>query len=253
MNETKNTAKAREYLKALTSKPIFLTTLEEEAVRSNMPSMRNYSGATIEEPERFVIALNHKRPQTQEASFVHEVIHQILVYSKYPMMSFDEDFVRRNLPPNHFSIMLQLQGKAISSIEHPEVYRQMIENYDLDMDQYFNDLVSQKLNRQSKTRSNLIADRIFSDQQDILEAIEYNYYSDKAKELLLPKFSKVSTTAVEIASDLINSLEDHWFRKPEKSLKAGRIILTRIIQHGDSNELGAINNVWKALRLNGRD
>lgn len=252
MQETRNTKKARQDLKALTAKPIYLTTLEEEAKRTNTPYIRTWTGAATEEKDRFVIALNHKKPNTHEATFVHEVIHMMLSYSKYPRISYDEMYARKNLPQDFSSILPILQGvqsTLSSSIEHPEVYRQMNENYDLNVDAYFQDLLKQKLHKIDNFRYSSLNERIFLDQQTVVECIEYHYYSPSAKDELLRVVARKSATGLEIASRLIEELDDNWAQSPETCLNAARLILKRVIQYGDNNELGIANNIWKALRV----
>lgn len=47
MQETRNTKKAKQALKTLTAKPIYLTTLEEEAKRTNTPYIMQWLGEVV--------------------------------------------------------------------------------------------------------------------------------------------------------------------------------------------------------------
>lgn len=249
MEETKNTNKAREYLYSLTQKPIFLTTVEEESVRVHMPNMRSYLGASIEESSRFVIAINHEKPDTNESTFVHEVIHFILAYTKYPRFIHDENYARQNVKQENLPLIAQLVSRFSLSIEHPEVYRQMIENYNLDIESYFDGLLIQKIHRLKIPRPSSHGEQIFSDQQDIVEGIEYLYYLPHIKKKLLKIFSEKSPTAHQIILELNEEFGAGWAQSPDTLFVVANKILNRIIRYGESHNLGDLNQLWKSLRI----
>jgi len=249
MQETENTKKATQTLRALTDKPIILTTIEEEARRTNTPYIIGWTGAATEEADRFIIALNHDEPDTHESTFVHEVIHFILWYSKYPKISIDETYARTYIPTNLRSILPGLVSTLTSSIEHPEVYRQMSDNYDLDMEAYFQNLLRQKVQKVNSFTYSSLKELLFLNQQTIVECIEYHYYSPSVKDELLRLVERKSADGYQIAASVIDEIDDNWAQSPENFRNAARLVLNRVIQYGDNNGFGVGENIWKALRV----
>jgi len=249
MKETQNTQIARERLRKLTSKPVAITTLAEEAKRINAPYIKDFLGSTIEENDRVVIALNSDKPETQEAIFIHEVTHQIIKHSGFPNIDYDLDYANAFISKDHIPLLLQLMGYLVSSLEHPEVYRQMTEFYDLDMKKYFEDLMVQKMRRFSLPTPSHKIDIILGEQQDIVEGIEYHYYHPSVKPKIQEELERVSPNAYRIVEEYFNELPNGWYRRPLDCERTAKLIISRVIEFGESNDLGFANHLWRAIRV----
>jgi hypothetical protein len=252
MQQTENTKKAIENLSELTDKPIILTTLEEEARATNLPYIVNFLGATREEEGGFIIALNDKEPDTHESTFVHEVTHIIIRYLRYPEIMLDEAYVHKYIPSIHHPLISHVISSFTSCIEHPEVYRQMSINYDLDMEAYFQTLFKRKLQLLDSFTYSSLLERVFLTQQTILDCIEYHYYSQTVKNDIFRKVEEVSPDAYQIACQLIDGLADNWSHSPEAFTEAARFILNRVIQVGEENGMSPGDNLYKALQIEPR-
>ncbi len=249
MKETKNTQIAREKFASLTDKPIEITSLAAEAKRKNTPYIVDFLGASIIESDRIVIALNYNKPETHETTFIHEVTHQIIAKSGFPRIDYDLEYANVFVDPNHLPILQQVMSYLISSIEHPEVYRQMTEFYDLDMKAYFDSLIVQKMRRFALPIPSNKIDRILSEQQDIVEGIEYHYYHESVKKQILDELKRVSPQAFDIVEGYLQKLPEEWYRTPIDCESTANLILRRVIDYGESNRLGFPNHLWKAIKV----
>lgn len=93
----------------------------------------------------------------------------------------------------NFKMLFKLQQQFSSTIEHPEIFRRMISEFDLDVDAYFNAQVRQKLRRFEKsleksTRKD--GEYHFYRQQDILVGVELFFYPEPYKEEILNTFKE---------------------------------------------------------------
>jgi len=250
MEESSNTQLARELLAKLTDKPIIIKSLQEVANESRIQGIEGYLGATIETPDHILIALNENKPETHENSFVHEILHKMLDYEGFPKVSVNQDYAKKNLPPNLQVHLIKLLSFFHSVIQHPEIYKRMREDYKLDMDSYFCALLIQKRNRFDKKKSDDDQQRlIFSKQQDILDGLEYMYYNKNQKNEILRIFKDKSISAYNSCLGLHKAISKIGIHTPQSCLMVAGKIKAHIIKYGDKRGLGLLNNMWKAIEI----
>ena len=249
MEESSNTQLARELLAKLTDKPIMIKTLQEVANESGIQGIEEYLGAVIETPEHILIALNENKPETHENSFVHEMLHKMLDYEGFPKVSVNQDYAKKNLPPNLQVHLIKLLSSFHSVIQHPEIYKRMREDYKLDMESYFCTLLAQKRKKFDKKKSDYDQQLIFSNQQDILDGLEYMYYNNNQKNEILRIFKDKSISAYNSCLGLHKAISKIGIHTPQSCLTAARKIKAHIIKYGDKRGLVLLNNMWKAIEI----
>jgi len=249
MEESSNTQLARELLAKLTDKPIMIKSLQEIANESGIQGIEGYLGATFETADHILIALNENRPETHENSFVHEMLHKMLDYEGFPKVSANQDYVKKNLPPNLQVHLTKLLSFFSSVIKHPEIYKRMREDYNLDMESYFCGLLIQKRNRFDKKKNDDDQQLIFSNQQDILDGLEYMYYNNNQKNEILRIFKDKSISPYNSCLGLHKAISKIGIHTPQSCLTAAGKIKAHIIKYGDKRGLGLLNNMWKAIEI----
>lgn len=249
--ETDNTRLAREHLAKLTDKKISITTLQQIGKIVGIIGIDEYLGATKESNDHITVALNPNKPDTNEATFVHELLHIMLDYEGFPNILINESYATTNIPPPLWSQLPKLQSYFSSVLEHPEIYRRMRENYDLDMERYFNALLTQKLNRFNKKKWRNDQEMVFSNQQDILDGLEYFYYSANQSEQILSCFRNNSESSYNSCLRLHEKIEKIGTHTPYSCHKSAKAIKAHIIKYGEKRNLSLLNNMWKALDIVG--
>jgi len=250
MNETSNTLLAKDHLLKYTDKPVRITTLQEIAKECGISGIEAYLGATKECDDHIMVALNANEPESHESTFVHELLHIMLDYEKFPNVVINEQFAINNLSPQLSSHLSKLQGYISSAIDHPEIYLRMKENYALDMEKYFNNLLNQKKNRFAKKMNfKSKEEEVFSNQQDILDGLEYFYYGDAQREELLKIFRDVSVSAYNSCLGLHRAISRIGMHDPISCRKAAEKIKMHLVKYGDKRNLGFLNNMWHALDI----
>ena len=117
LKETSNTLKAREDLSRLTNKPIKVISLDDLYNQKKIPGIQGYNGATIMEDDQILVALNYNRPDTNEATFVHEIQHIILELEGYPRLYINSNKIRFILPQYH-QVIYKLMSYLSSAIHN---------------------------------------------------------------------------------------------------------------------------------------
>ena len=249
MEESSNTQLAREHLAKLTDKPIMIKSLREVANELGNQGIRGYLGAVSETSDYIIIALNENKPETHESSFVHEMLHKMLDYEGFPKVSVNQNYAKKNLPPKLQILLPKLLAYFSSVIHHPEIYKRMREDYNLDMELYFCGLLIQKRNRFDKMKSDDNQQLIFLNQQAILDGLEYMYYNKNQKNEILRIFKDKSISAYDSCLGLHKAISKIGMYTPQSCLTAAEKIKSHIIKYGDKRGLDLPNNMWKAIEI----
>lgn len=250
MNETNNTLLAREHLLKHTDKQIKITTLHEMAKVSGISGIERYLGAAKEYNDHIMVALNADIPESHENTFVHELLHIILDYEKFPNMAINEQFAIKNLPPRLYAQLPKLQAYFSSAIDHPEIYVRMKDNYELNMEKYFNFLLAQKKNRFTKKNSfKNKEEELFFNQQDIIDGLEYFHYDNAQREEILMAFRETSNSAYNSCLALHRAISRSGMHNPLSCRKSAEKIKIHLVKYGEKRNIGLLNNMWNALDI----
>jgi len=251
MIETKNTLKVLDMLKRYTDKKVCIkdiNELSEDPVFSNVTS---YLGTTCEGPDSIIVYLNFSYPNTCEATFVHEILHIILHYEGFPCIVVNED-IANALPSKLSNLLPRLRNVFSSTIEHPEIFRRMNSDFDLNLASYYKTQVQQKLNRFRKSLNNnqdKTEQYYFFRQQDILVGLEYFFYPQDYKEQILSAFREFYPDAYMSCLALYNKVKRIGFNTPRSTYNSAKIIKEHIIKYGKKKSIGTLNKVWEALEI----
>ena len=190
MIETKNTLKVINMLRKYTDKKVFVKDIKELSNDPVFSGAASYLGATYNGPDSIIVYLNLSYQHTCEATFIHEILHIILDYEGFPNIIINED-VAKILPSQFARVLPKLQSFFSSTVDHPEIFKRMESDFDLDLSLYYEIQVQQKLNRFYKSLasdSKTNEQYYFFRQQDILIGLEYFFYPQNHKEKILKVF-----------------------------------------------------------------
>ncbi|MCL0094401.1 hypothetical protein M1N58_00675 [Dehalococcoidales bacterium] len=134
--------------------------------------------------------LNLTKPEdVREAVFVHEVLHIVLHHEGFPGIAIRARF----LSPSDAQALEKLRDRFSSTIDHLQVYKRMITEFNLNFDLYFDGLVQAKIRRFGKFSYNTSvkdAKYYFYVQQDILDGLEYYQYPNLYSQRILAIFKE---------------------------------------------------------------
>lgn len=249
MIETNNTKKALERLRKFTDKSLIF----EDISKLRLPHKKGplpYLGATCETEENITIWVSQKSP---EATIVHEIIHRILRYEGYPVVEINKNYTLKNIPQQFHNGLPKLQADLSSTIDHPEVFRRLEEDYQLDIEYYYKIQVSQKIDRFKRLlnegkKANPNAYQFYR-QQDILIGLDYFLWRNQSRELLKMFMDNFPST-YQSCFALSRKLKKFDFSNSFEAFNAGKVILKHIENYGKKNSLGStINKLWSALNI----
>lgn len=247
MEETPNTIKAKKLLEEISGYPVVIRTLDELALEYNIPSIKGYFGVHDFNGRQHTIGVNSNKPETNESSFVHECIHGILSVEGFPSVEYQNP--TRDVQEER--ILKMLASYLSSAIQHPEVYRRMTIDFNLNMTEYFQNLMLQKKNRLNKKPSeyNNEVEKVFSTQQDIIDGHEYFYYESNSKVEILKELLQKSRGAYNFLLGIQKSKLD--FSTPTVCRNSGNKLLDRVIKYGDKRIGNSLSNrFWNNLKIN---
>ena len=247
--ETENSRLARDRLAKLTDKPIVMTTVQHLAQTEVVKSLENNLGVCKETADCITVALHPDRPETHENTFVHELLHKMLKHEGFPEIRIDEVYADTNIPAPLWPSLGNLRSRFGSVLQHPEVYRRMRQDYNLDMEHYFESLLKQKVSRFSKKRGGNGQELIFCNQQDILDGLEYFYYDPDQRKQVQSCFRDSSESAYNSCLQLHAEIEKTGTHTAHSCLRSGKVIRAHIIKFGEKRNLNVLNNMWKALDI----
>ena len=248
--ETNNTQLAREHLLKYTDISIKVITLEQfiNESKHNYKGLEGANGAIEKRGDHFAIGLKNNKPETHENTFVHEILHKILHYENFPEVRYNIELVKNTIPQNFRKYLPRLAAYFSSVITHPEIYLRMRDNYDLKMEDYFDSLVIQKkVLLSNKGIFNSPEEEVFSNQQLILDGLEYFYYNDNQKRDLLTIFRNTSDSAYMSCRSLYKAVKKIGVYNPQSCLKAAALIRSHITSYGTKRSIGIFNKFWNAM------
>lgn len=251
MIETKNTLKVINMLKKYTDKKVLVKDIKELSNDPVFSGAASYLGATYNGPDSVIVYLNLSHQHTCEATFTHEILHIILDYEGFPNIIINED-IAKILPSQFARVLPKLQSFFSSTIDHPEIFKRMESDFDLDLSLYYEIQVQQKLNRFYKSLRNdskTNEQYYFFRQQDILIGLEYFFYPQNHKEKILKVFGESYPDAYASCSSLYNKVKRVGFNTPKSSYKSAKIIKERIIKYGERKPTGMFNKMWETLEI----
>jgi len=249
MLETDNTRLAREHLAGLTDKPVIITTLQQMAQAAGIGDLGAHLGVCRETADNITIAVDPNKPETHEATFVHELLHRMLDHKGFPQIWINDMYAETNVPRHLWRLLPQLQSRFSSVLQHPEIYRRMREDYKLDMERYFDSLLIQKVGRFNKRNWRSEHERTFLSQQDILDGLEYFYYDANQKTQILSCFKDNSESAYNSCLQLHRQIEKIGTHTAHSCLKSAKAIKAHIIKYGEKRNLHLLNNMWESLDI----
>lgn len=233
----------------LDSREILTIPISEFETKFNI-KCRTYSGVVTLDDKFLWVGLREDYSQKlNEAIFVHEILHKILEYENYPNILINEEKLLQNPQLlKHRKAIEKLQAFFNSIIEHPEIYRRMKEDYNLDTEVYFKNLVQQKTNRFNKNQDTDANNKILKNQQDILDGIEYQFYDEPYKSQI-NKLFKEKTSVAPRSVNLTKKLSKIGLYSPEQCLKAAKEVKSNLIRYARSKEIKDQNNLFYYLDI----
>jgi hypothetical protein len=248
MIHTDKTKKAQDKLINLTKKEISIISTQEFATRFNVPLVKDFLGVYYYFDNKHIIAVNYNKPETIESSFVHECCHAIMKHEKYSEFEykyFETDTLE------FINTLKFITSILTSAIQHPKVYRMMEEDFNIDMNIYFEGIIFQKNERLEKqpTISNQNLDhKIFLIQQNIIDGLEYLYYPLKYKNDILKKLMTICPNSYDYLKGLEKAKLDFMTLKSHK--KSSQDFLDKIKKYGvKKTESQNLNVIWDRINL----
>jgi hypothetical protein len=250
VTQTKNGLRAISMLRKYTDKNILVKDIRELAGRPSFPGVESYLGASENTSENIIIYLNFSYPNTCEATFIHEMLHKILRYEGFPEVIIDQEKAN-TLHIQYKQFLPKLQSLFSSIIDHPEIFRRIESEFDLDLHSYYQIQVQQKINRFHKSwKEEPKNDQYyFFRQQDILIGLEYFFYPPIYKERILQVFNELSPDAYASCSSLYEKVKKIGFYTPESAHQSGKMIKAHIIRYGERKGARIFNKTWEALEI----
>jgi len=204
----------------------------------------NYLGACTETHEKIFIYINYSFPEDiQEQVVIHEILHIILGHEGFPRVIINDNLTRE-ASPEAMKIFRYMRDQFHSVIEHPQVFSREINDFDFDLDNYFNAQVEIKKDRFER-RANRINDKsdYFVRQQDILIGLDYYSYPEKHRKIIQKMFRNLYPEAYKSCRNLWGKLK---FNNPQECYKSAQRIKKHIIRYGRKKKLLKTNIYWVA-------
>lgn len=233
---TKNTEKALSYLRKFTNKEVIIKPISDlKDPITNKPL--TYLGATQEKENDIIIWLSENSP---EESFVHEILHIILKYEGFPQVYVDE----RNLD----NMSLKLRNYFSSVLDHPQVFKRMENDFDLDINSYYQLQAKQKIERFKK--HDILPNNpqyYFLRQQDILICLDCFLWYNFGLEVL-EIFKRKYIDAYQSCIALNKKINKIGFSNPKNVLEIFNIIKKHIINFGRHKKVDrAYIKLWQVV------
>jgi len=187
----------------------------------------------------------------REAVYVHEMLHIVLRYDGFPKVVVNRN-VAAKLNPRYANKLEGLKQRFESVINHPEIFRRIIHDFNLDIDQYFDAEVSLKLPLFQQSAGNNVMkneDYFFRGQQSIMYGIELFSYPEKQKKQVLDRFMASYPEEFDICLALFNKVKGIGFDNPISCCNSALTIRSHIIEYGNDKSIGEINKMWEALDI----
>lgn len=242
MQETDNTTKIRELLSKYTDKEVVVGDIRQSGLTC--------LAGNYEADDHYGIGLNYSFPSNVlEAAFVHEVQEIILLREGFPLVSIDQ--MQMSLLSEEYKEPLpKLAAFFQSVILHPEVFRRMHSDYQLDMESYLDIEMQQKqarLDRYGKGPFDCTEDYFLSRQQDILWGLDYFNYGSQRAETLLKAFYNLFPFECHLCERLYEDVVKGSLRTPPETRASAEMIHAAIKEYAEDKDCATINGMWSAL------
>jgi len=140
MIDSSNTRKIIEILRALgDDRKIIVNPIEA------LSGYKNQALAALVETRyeiRIYIDFSYPNYQ-QEASYIHELLHVLCTLEGYPNVILNKRY-KKIIGSRNLDLAEGLRNDLWTAIQHPYVYTKEINDYDLKIDEVFNEIVNQK-------------------------------------------------------------------------------------------------------------
>lgn len=251
LDETENTKSAVDKLRKYTNKIIIIRDVKEFSNHLFLSGATSYLGVTKEDEKEIFVWLNFTYPDNIiEAIFVHEILHILLKNEGFPEVMINNN-TARNLPSEMKSGLQKLQPVFSSAITHPEIYHRMYNEFDLNLDPYFEIEVKQKISRFQKGKEPTIknGEYYFYRQQDILAGLDYFLYGKDYSNKILDIFKSYHRNAYDSCIYLNRRVNRIGLNNPRAVYKSAQFIKEYMIKYGNKRSIGIYNELWKALDI----
>lgn len=251
LDETENTKNAVDKLQKHTDKSIIIRDIKEFSNHPFLSGASSYLGVTREDENEIFVWLNFTYPDNIiEAVFVHEILHIILDNEGFPKVMVDNN-ITRNLPDNMKNGLQKLQSSFSSIITHPEIYHRMDNEFNLNLDPYFEIQVKQKISRFQKGKELTIknGEYYFYRQQDILTGLDYFLYGKDYSNQILNLFKSYHLNAYDCCIYLNRRINHIGLNNPQAVYESAQFIKEYLIKYGNKRSVGIYNELWKALDI----
>lgn len=242
MVSTPNTEMALAALRLHTSKRVVVRPVSE----FHHPSFAgSYLGAVDESDEAINVYISELCP---EQSLVHEVLHKVLDCEGFPNAWIDAGFAKGALPAGMLRALPALQAAFTSTVQHPEVFRRMEDDYDLDLDGYYALQAGQKLGRLERlsANENPVLYHFFR-QEDILLCLDCLLWGGHGRKVLA-YFRETFAEAHASCLELAEKVRARGFSTPGAALESALAIREHIMDYGERNLADRrLNDMWRAL------
>jgi hypothetical protein len=244
MISTTNTKIALTDLKNKTNKEVVL--LSNDEFEKLFKIKINASGAHYFFEGKHYITIDKKLPiELGECTFVHECLHAILRTEGYPCAYIID---KGDMNANMRNSLTNISGFVTDAIHHPEIYRRMSTNYNLDIKNYFDKVVEAKVLRLKNMQKSISNDieYIYSSQQNFIDAVEYFFYPTIQKEII---FNELKNNFIDNFQSINNIKESKLnFNSPKDAILSIDFILEKIKKYAVSRDADILNKqVWNRI------
>lgn len=217
-----------------------------------VPMYATYLGVVSLTPDKILIYVNHDFPENiRESTVIHELLHVLLDHEGFPSIAVNED-KSRYASPDADRALSYIRDHFDSTIDHPQVFYREINEFDIDVDSYFDIQVKQKENRflkgveRARTRKKKDKSYYFIRQQDILTGIDYYSYPSRHRKTIQEMFRSLYPEVFEYCDTLYSKLK---FNNPKEVFYSAQQMKKDIIIFGEKNGLSEYNKIWDAMDI----
>jgi hypothetical protein len=244
MINTNNTKSALEDLKSKTNKEIIF--LSNQEFEKQFETKLNGNGAHYYFEDKHYISIDENlSEEIAECTFVHECLHAILRSERYPCAYI---IGKGDMNPEMRNSLLNISGSVTNAIHHPIIYKRMNENYNLNLDKYFDEIVEAKAKRLYQIKNNIGSEieKIYLTQQNFIDSIEYFFYPINQKKNI---FNELRLNFVDNYQSIINIKESKLkFGTAKDACSTIEFMLEKIRKYAISRNAEILNKqVWDRI------
>ena len=224
---------------------------ERAIIVKPIEALKGYKGnaiaAVVETREEIRIYIDFKYSTDQiEASYVHELLHVLCTLEGFPNVILNQRY-KKIISPDNWGLAEGLRDDLWTAIQHPYVFIKVINEYDLNLDIYFDDMVYQKILRFNKRETETSDFQLrFLAQQDILIGLEYFSYPEKHQKQIMKIYEELNPASFNACIELYEKLS---FDTPKNTFKSGNIMLDFLKEYGRDTDIARVNTFWNLLKV----